>query len=94
MVTEDPPEGYEPVPGESLLPLVTLTVMLGIAVAALVIVLIVSPEAFGWPLAFVLLLGVTDLVTLGQRRNYLRDRRNGTPLVRRPWRGEQLGPPA
>jgi membrane protein implicated in regulation of membrane protease activity len=93
MTSADPPEGYEPVPGESRLALVVMSVILGIAVAALVGVLIASPANFGWPLDFVLLFSVTFLYSLAQRRSYLRDRRNGKPLVRRPWRGENLTPP-
>ncbi len=93
MSTVEPPQGYEPVPGESRLALVTTAVLLGIAFVILIGVLIASPSNAAWPAVFVAIAAAGFAFTLLQRRSFLRDRRNGVPLVRRPWRGENLGPP-
>lgn len=79
MTPTDPPQGYEPVAGESRLALVARVDDLGPTLTACLVVLAVSVFGFGY--------------ALSKRRNYLRDRRNGVPLERRPWTGEQLGPP-
>jgi hypothetical protein len=98
MSHDQPPEGYEPIRGEARWPLVLNCVLLGagvvFTVAALVATLVVG-DTGGLLLAAVavLVLGIIGVTWSGlSRRAYLRDVRNGTIVVRRPWRGDNLGP--
>jgi len=92
----------EPIRGQSRVLLVVTAVMLGIGVVGLVATLIGSltsnllaadlePTAIGLA-SYTGVAAIGFVIALVQRRAYLRDVRNGRVVVRRPWRGEGLGP--
>jgi hypothetical protein len=99
MTPTDPPQGYEPVAGESRLALVASSVLLGIGALGTLAVLVAMlwVDDLGPTLTTCLVVLAVSVFGFGyslwKRRNYLRDRRSGVPLERRPWTGEQLGPP-
>jgi hypothetical protein len=98
MTQAPPPEGYEPVPGESRLLLVSCAVLLGFGAVATIVALVAStsvPNLETTVLGAVSILVVSALgflYALWQRRDYLRKVRSGEVIERRPWRGENLMP--
>ncbi|WP_395245019.1 hypothetical protein ACGGZK_04260 [Agromyces sp. MMS24-K17] len=89
-----PTRPLDPVPGESRLGLVTMAVMLGLALAALLLTTILSffvPDLGSTVLVCAILTVVALIGTFiawTQRRNYLRDRRLGRVVDREFWTGD------
>ena len=83
--------GYAPIPGQSRLLLGTSIVFLGlVAISFIVVTAFAFFDTALWPVVGVLviplLIGIGLLVGgVFQRRSYLRNRRNGTPMERNPW---------
>ena len=99
MSTPATDRGTSPIPGESSLALVALSVLLGLSAAGLIAVLIAGAFVSGLEPAvitavvFFAVALVGFVVVLVQRRNYLRDVRLGRVIEREPWSGADLLPP-
>lgn len=83
--------GFAPIPGQSRLLLGTSIVFLGVVgISFFVVTAFALFDAALWPVVGVLviplLVGVGLLIgAVLQRRSYLRNSRNGTPIERTPW---------
>jgi hypothetical protein len=99
MQSSAPDRGYSPLPGETPLALITLSVLLGISTAALLAALIASAFVAGLGTTVVAAVvcftvaAIGFVVVLVQRRNYLRDVAIGRVVEREPWSGAELLPP-